>query len=237
LPPLSRGYNKFFVCLCLVRLSGTPRFMTNEQTQSVKQTSSFWTDLGPVIAYVVIFNLARRMIDKTQEFSLFGYMVPGEDAPLYIGMLVFVVAIIIALVHSKLKTGKVSLMLKVTAVIVLGAAAITLGFKSPTVFKMKPTAINLLFGFTILGSLAMGKNVFQILFKGAYQLPDKAWRTLAFRWGIFFIFLAGLNEYIWRNYSTDFWTNFKLAGVLPITFVFVLLNMPLLMKYMKTPNS
>jgi len=211
--------------------------MTKQQIEPPKQASSFWADLGPVIVYVVVFNLARRMIDKTQDFSLFGYIVPGEDAPLYIGALVFAVAIILAVIYSKIKTGKVSLMLKVTAVIVLGTAAITLGFKSPTVFKMKPTAINLLFGITILGSLAMGKNVFQILFKGAYQLPDKAWRTLAFRWGVFFIFLAGLNEYIWRNYSTDFWTNFKLAGVLPITFIFVLINMPLLMKHMKNPNS
>jgi len=197
-----------------------------------KQKPSMWADLGPVIAYVLVFNFARKMIDADSPFNLLGMSVPGEDAPLYIGALVFAVAIIIAVIHSKMKTGQVSIMLKVTAVIVLGTAAITIGFKNPTVFKMKPTAINLLFGGTILGSLAMGKNVFKLMFAEVYKLPEKAWRTLAFRWGIFFLFLALLNEYIWRNYSVKFWTDFKLIGMLPITLVFTMLNMPLLMKHM-----
>ncbi|MCF6220742.1 MAG: septation protein IspZ [Robiginitomaculum sp.] len=201
-------------------------------TISQKPKSSMWTDLGPVLAYVLIFNLARKMIDADSPFNLLGMSVPGEDAPLYIGALVFAVAIIIAVIHSKMKTGQVSIMLKVTAIIVLGTAAITIGFKSPTVFKMKPTAINLLFGGTILGSLALGKNVFKLMFAEVYKLPEKAWRTLAFRWGIFFLFLAILNEYIWRNYSVKFWTDFKLIGMLPITLVFTMLNMPLLMKHM-----
>ncbi len=203
-----------------------------ETPPSPKPQSSMWTDLGPVIAYVIVFNIARRMIDKGAEFNLLGMTVPGEDAPLYIGTLVFALAIIIAVIYSKLKTGKVSVMLWVTAIIVLGTAAITLGLKSPTVFKMKPTAINLLFGITILGSLAIGKNVFRQLFASVYNLPDKVWRVFAFRWGLFFLFLAGVNEFIWRNFSVDFWSNFKLVGVLPITFLFILLNMPLLMKHM-----
>ncbi|MBL4854546.1 MAG: septation protein IspZ [Robiginitomaculum sp.] len=199
---------------------------------SPQHKPSMWTDFGPVIAYVLVFNIARKMIDKTAEFNLLGMSVPGEDAPLYIGTIVFAVAIITAVIYSKIKTGKVSVMLWVTAIIVLGTAAITLGLKSPTVFKMKPTAINLLFGITILGSLAIGKNVFRQLFANIYTLPDKVWRVFAFRWGLFFLFLAGVNEFIWRNFSVDFWSNFKLVGVLPITFLFILLNMPLLMKHM-----
>ena len=198
-----------------------------------KPSSSIWTDLGPVIAYVLVFNLARRLIDKTQTFNLLGISVPGEDAPLYIGALVFAVAIIIAIAVSKLKTGRVSVMLWVTGIIVLGTAAITIGFKNPVVFKMKPTAINLLFGSAILGSLAMGKNLFKIMMGQAYTLPDTAWRTLAFRWGIFFFAMAALNEYIWRNYSTDFWSNFKLVGMFPLTILFTLVNLPLLMKHIK----
>ncbi len=204
-----------------------------EQTDSKpKHNSSFWSDFGPVLAYVLVFNISRRMIEREADFNLLGLIVPGEDAPLYIGTIVFAIAIIIALVYSKLKTGQISFMLWVTAIIVLGSAAITIGLKSPTVFKMKPTAINLLFGFTVLGSLAMGKNIFRKMFDGVYHLPDNIWRIFAFRWGLFFLFLAGLNEFIWRTTSTDFWSNFKLFGMLPITFLFVLLNMPLLMKYM-----
>ena len=202
------------------------------EIESKKSKPSMLTDLGPVIAYVVVFNIARRKIDADSPFNLFGMSVPGADAPLYIGALVFAIGIVIAVIHSKIKTGQISIMLKVTAIIVLGTAAITIGLKSPTVFKMKPTAINLLFGGTILGSLAMGKNVFKLMFAEVYKLPEKAWRTLAFRWGIFFIFLAILNEYIWRNYSVKFWTDFKLIGMFPITLLFTMLNMPLLLKHM-----
>lgn len=186
------------------------------------------TDFAPVLAYVIVYNIARRM---------------WPESALYIGAAVFAIAIVIAVIHSKLKTGKVSIILWVSAVIVLGTVAITFIFQNKTIFYMKPTAINLLYGCTILGSLAFGKNVFQKIFAHAYTLPDHAWRTLAFRWGIFFLFLAGLNEFIWRTTSEAFWSNFKLMGTIPITFVFVLLNMPLLMKHMpefaqeKTPNT
>ncbi len=205
---------------------------TSDSIPQKANTSSIWTDLGPVIAYVLVFNIARRMIDKTQEFNLLGLKVAGQDAALYIGTLVFALAIVISVIYSKLKTGKVSIMLWVTAVIVLGAAAITIGFRNPVIFMMKPTAINLLFGFTILGSLAAGKNIFQQMMGGSMHMPSQAWRVYAFRWGIFFLFLAGLNEFIWRNFSQDFWSNFKLFGMFPITFGFVLLNMPFLMKHM-----
>ena len=211
--------------------------MTHMHSEQTKHTSSIWTDLGPVMAYVLVFNLARKYIDKEAEFNLLGTMVPGEDAPLYIGTLVFALAIIIAVIVSKLKTGKVSIMLWVTAVIVLGTAAITIGFKNPTFFKMKPTAINLLFSGAIFGSLTLGKNVFKMMMGGAYQLPDKVWRTLAFRWGVFFIFLAAVNEFIWRNFSTDFWSNFKLMGMFPLTIIFTLLNLPLMMKYLPQENQ
>ncbi|MEE9271939.1 MAG: inner membrane-spanning protein YciB [Robiginitomaculum sp.] len=210
---------------------------TKTTTAEPKHNSSIWTDLGPVIAYVLMFNLARKFINKEAEFNLLGQIVPGQDAPLYIGTLVFAIAIIIAVIVSKIKTGKVSIMLWVTAVLVLGAAAITIGFKNPTIFKMKPTAINLLFSGAILGSLAMGKNVFKAMMGGAYDLPDKVWRTLAFRWAIFFIFLAVVNEFVWRNYSTDFWSNFKLMGMFPLTLIFTMLNLPLMMKYMKNEDK
>ncbi|HHL43416.1 MAG TPA: septation protein IspZ [Hellea balneolensis] len=196
----------------------SPEKGTENSPEKPTHTSSMWTDLGPVIAYVIVFNLARRFTDS--------------DTALYIGTGVFALAIIIAVIVSKVKTGHVSVMLWVTAVIVLGSAAITIGLKNPTVFKMKPTALNVLFGASILGSLAMGKNLFRLMLGEVYTLPDAAWRTLAFRWGVFFFFLAGLNEYIWRTYSTDFWSNFKLMGMFPITIAFTMLNLPLLLKHM-----
>ncbi len=187
-----------------------------------KKPSSMWVDLGPVLAYVLTFNVARRF---------------SPDNALYIGAGVFAVAILIAVIYSRVKLGKVSAMLWVSAVIVIGSAAITIIFQNKTVFYMKPTAINILFGLTILGSLAMGKNVFKLMMGEVYKLPDSAWRTLAWRWGFFFLFLAGVNEYIWRNYSEAFWSNFKLAGMMPLTLVFTMLNLPLLMKHMSAQEQ
>lgn len=180
--------------------------------------SSLMVDLGPVIAYVVAFNVARRFTDATTA--------------LYIGAVVISIAIVIAVVYSKKKFGRVSVLLWVSAILIVGSAAITLLFQDERIFKIKPTAINLLYGGMILGSLAMGKNVFKMLMGEVYTLPDNAWRTLAFRWGMFFIFLAGLNEYIWRTQTTEFWSNFKFFGMFPITIVFAMLNVPLLMKHM-----
>lgn len=182
-----------------------------------RKPNNLLVDMGPVIAYVIAFNVARRFTDA--------------DTALYIGAVVIAVAIVMAVVYSKKAYGKVSVLLKVSAVLIVGSVAITLGFRNPIVFKMKPTALNLLYGGMILGSLAMGKNVFKLLMGEVYTLPDQAWRTLAFRWGIFFLFLAGLNEFIWRTQSTEFWSNFKFFGMFPITMVFAMLNVPLLMKH------
>ena len=187
------------------------------QNGTKRKPKSTLIDLGPVIAYIAVFAWARRTYDP--------------DTALYIGACVFAVTITLAVIYSFLKYKKVSTLLWVSAIIVTGSAAITIGFKNPTVFKMKPTAIHLLFGGTILGSLALGKNVFRSLMGEYYKLPDTTWRTLALRWGIFFLFLAGLNEFVWRNFSTDFWTYFKLWGMFPITLIFTFANVPLLLKH------
>lgn len=196
-------------------MNETPMPTTNKKP-------SLWIDYGPILAYVIVFNIARRF---------------NPDTALYIGAGVFAISVIIAIVFSKLKYNKVSAMLWVTAIIVIGSAAITIIFQNKTIFYMKPTAINILFGLTIIGSLIMGKNVFKLMMGEVYTLPDTVWRTLAWRWGFFFLFLAGVNEYIWRNYSEAFWSNFKLAGMMPLTIVFTMLNLPLLMKYMKLEDD
>lgn len=185
--------------------------------------NSMLVDLGPVIAYVLAFNIARRFTDATTA--------------LYIGAVVISIAIAVAVIYSKKKFGRVSVLLWVSAILIIGSAAITLIFQDERIFKIKPTAINLLYGAMILGSLALGKNVFKMLMGEVYSLPDDAWKTLAFRWGVFFIFLAGLNEYIWRTQSTEFWSNFKFFGMFPITMIFAMANVPLLLKHQPNPDE
>ncbi|MFM2281438.1 MAG: intracellular septation protein, partial [Pseudomonadota bacterium] len=65
----------------------------------------------------------------------------------------------------------------------------------------------------------------------AFQLDAIGWNKLTLRWGLFFLFLAVLNEVVWRNFSTDAWVTFKVWGTMPITFLFTLSQMPLIMKH------
>jgi intracellular septation protein len=54
------------------------------------------------------------------------------------------------------------------------------------------------------------------------KLSDEAWIKLSQRFSVFFIFLALLNEVIWRNFSTEFWVNFKVFGMMTISFIFTI---------------
>ena len=96
---------------------------------------------------------------------------------------------------------------------------------------MKPTIVNALFGFALLGGLAFGKSLLGYVFNAAFQLDAEGWRKLTIRWGIFFLFLAVLNEVVWRNFSDDTWVAFKVWGTMPITIIFTLAQMPLVLKH------
>ena len=76
-----------------------------------------------------------------------------------------------------------------------------------------------------------------IMFDAAFHLSDAGWRKLTWRWGFFFFFLAGLNEALRRVLTTDAWVNFKVFGILPLTFVFVLTQVPLMMRHEIRPED
>ncbi len=124
-------------------------------------------------------------------------------------------------------------MLLITAVVVGVFGGLTIWLHNPVFVKMKPTVINLLFAAAIFGGLAFKQNVMKILFQSSLDMPERIWRTLAVRYGFFFIFLAGLNEVIWRNFSESFWVNFKLVGVVALTLAFAAANIPLIARNMK----
>jgi len=97
---------------------------------------------------------------------------------------------------------------------------------------MKPTVISLLFaGALFLGKLFTKKPLIKILFQNTSDLEEEGWQKLNNRWVYFFIFLAILNEIVWRTQSEAFWVNFKVWGLLPISFLFGLSQLPLMIKY------
>jgi len=144
---------------------------------------------------------------------------------------VFMVAALTAVAVTYAITRHLAIMPMVTAVIVLVFGTLTLVLHNDLFIKVKPTIIYVLFGGTLLGGLAFGKPLLGILLDQMFTLTDEGWRKLTLRWALFFLALAVLNEVVWRTQTTDFWVAFKVFGVVPLTFVFGALQMPLLKKY------
>jgi intracellular septation protein len=143
----------------------------------------------------------------------------------------FMVAVLVALAVAYAKTGRIEVMPLVTAVIVLVFGGLTLVLHDELFIKLKPTIIYVLFGGTLLGGLALGKPLLGMVFDAMFHLTDEGWRKLTWRWALFFFALAVANEIVWRTQTTDFWVSFKLFGVVPLTFLFGALQMPLINKY------
>jgi intracellular septation protein len=141
------------------------------------------------------------------------------------------VATVIALAISWSMTRTLPMMPLISGIVVLVFGALTLWLHNDTFIKMKPTIVNTLFGAILLGGLLFGKSLLGYVFDSAFKLDAEGWRKLTFRWGLFFIFLAIANEVVWRNFSTDAWVSFKVWGIMPITIVFTLSQMPLIQKH------
>ena len=146
-------------------------------------------------------------------------------------ILPFMIATVIAVLFSYILEKKIPIMPTVGAGIVLVFGGLTIYFDNEVFFKMKPTIINLLFAAILYGGIMIKKPLLKILLGAALKLKEEGWRILTLRWIGFFIALAILNEIVWRTQSTDVWVNFKVFGILPITFLFTMIQFPLIKKY------
>jgi intracellular septation protein len=147
----------------------------------------------------------------------------------------FMVAVAATLAVSYALTRRLPIMPGVTAIIVLVFGGLTLILHDATFIKIKPTIIYALFGAVLLGGLFFNKPLLGVVFDSLFRLTEDGWRKLTWRWTIFFFGLAVLNEIVWRNASTNVWVDFKVFGVMPLTFLFGALQVPLLRKYAAEP--
>ena len=129
---------------------------------------------------------------------------------------------------------------KIPKIPIIGAALVTvfggltLYFDDKIFFYMKPTIVNILFaGILFIGNFFLKKNLLKSLLETSIKLEDQGWEILNQRWTLFFIFLAILNELVWRTQSEDFWVKFKVFGIIPITLVFTMFQINLINKYKK----
>lgn len=144
---------------------------------------------------------------------------------------VLMVSVVLSLIGSWILTKHVPIMPLVTCIAVLVFGSLTLVFHDDLFIKLKPTIVNSLFGMTLLGALAFGKPLLPVILDSVLQLTEEGWKKLTFRWGFFFFFLAIMNEAVWRTQTTDFWVMFKAFGTMPITIVFALAQVPLILKH------
>jgi intracellular septation protein len=144
---------------------------------------------------------------------------------------VMMVTVVVTLSVSYALLRRLPIMPLVTAIIVVIFGSLTLIFHNETFIKMKPTVLYLLFGGALLGGLAFNRPLLPVLFDGALNVTAEGWRKLTWRWALFFLALAVLNELIWRTQTTDLWVAFKTFGIMPLTILFALSQAPLVMRY------
>ena len=172
----------------------------------------FATDFGPLLIFFIIY------------FS--------NENDLKTAITPFIIATIISLIVVYILERKISMVPLLSGVLITLFGGLTLYFDNKIFFYMKPTIINLLFaGILYFGKFFTEKPLLRVLFQNAFNLENEGWKKLNSRWIGFFIFVALLNEIVWRTQTEAFWVNFKVWGLIPISFLFAASQVPLINKY------
>ena len=177
-----------------------------------KPLIKFAADFGPLLIFFIIYF--------NGENSLRSAIPP------------FIIATLIALIVIYILEKKIPMVPLVSGVLITLFGGLTLYFDNKIFFYMKPTIINLLFaGVLFFGKYFTEKPLLKIFFQNSINLQDEGWKKLNYRWIAFFLLVAALNEIVWRTQSEAFWINFKVWGLLPISFLFAASQYPLINKY------
>lgn len=173
----------------------------------------------------------------TELGPLIVFFVANAKANLFVATAAFMVAVVVAMIASYVVTRHVPVMAIVTAVVVLVFGTLTLVLHDETFIKMKPTIVYLLFAAVLGGGLLFGRSFIAIMFDQMFNLTPQGWRALTLRWALWFAAMAVLNEIVWRTQTTDFWVAFKAFGMVPLTMVFAVTQMPLIKRTHLEPAS
>jgi intracellular septation protein len=205
-------------------LERDPADPRKEKKEAINPVLKLVLELGPLMVFFFANTRGAWLAEKFPALAELG-------GPIFIATGLFMAATVIALAVSWLLVRTLPIMPLVSGIVVLVFGALTLYLQDDVFIKMKPTIVNTLFGVVLLGGLAFGKSLLGYVFDSAFRLDAEGWRKLTLRWGLFFLFLAVLNEVVWRNFSTDFWVAFKVWATIPITVLFTACQMPLIMRH------
>lgn len=174
-------------------------------------------ELGPII---VFFYANGQYADETGS----GGIIPATK--------VFMVAMAISMICSKIFLKKIAVMLWVSAALVGIFGGLTIYFDSEIFIKIKPTILYSFFAIVLLGGYAMGKPFMKTLMEAGFPpVEEIAWMKMSRNWGLYFVFSAVLNEILWRNLSNADWISAKIWVFMPMSFIFAMSQMPIIMKH------
>jgi intracellular septation protein len=177
-----------------------------------KSFLKFITDFGPLLIFFTIYYKS-------------GNNLSAAIPPL-------IIATLIAVTIMYFVEKKIPYVPLIGAIVISLFGGLTLYFDNPIFIYIKPTIVNIIFAvILIVSNIYFNKNFLKLFLQTAFQLNDEGWKKLNFRWAYFFIFLAILNEIVWRTQPEATWVNFKVWGMLPITIIFTGMQMPLINKY------
>jgi len=172
----------------------------------------FTTDFGPLLIFFIIYFNGENNLKAA---------IPP-----------FIVATLISLTIIYFLEKRVPMMPLISGILISVFGGLTIYFDNKIFFYMKPTIINLLFAIILLfGKYFTQKPLLKIFFNNSLNLKDEGWKKLNYRWVGFFIFVAILNEIVWRTQTETMWVNFKVWGLLPVSFIFIASQIPLINKY------
>lgn len=153
--------------------------------------------------------------------------------PLILATIAMVVTTFFALIISYILTKKIAKVALFSAIILSIFGGLTIFLQDEIFIKLKPTIINLIFAMILFYGYFVKKPFLSHLFGEQIKMNSQAWLKLSLRFACFFVALAILNEIIWRNFSTDFWVQFKVFGMTPISMCFMMLQLPFINREMK----
>ncbi|MGF1501047.1 MAG: septation protein A [Paracoccaceae bacterium] len=199
-------------------------------------------EIGPLAVFFLSFQYGEEMLAWPAVAAGLGGLIgaealEGKTGPLFLATTTFMAAIAVSLSVSWALTRSLPRMAVVTAIVVAVFGGLTLILQDETFIKMKPTVVNGLFAIILGIGLVQGRSYLKYLMGETLPLDDAGWMIFTRRWVGFFLFLAVLNEVIWRTQSDAFWVAFKTFGNLPLTLLFMLAQVPLLQRHLIEDES
>jgi len=198
-----------------------------DETAAAKPKKSGWVnivvDYGPILLFFLVY---RHFAPKDHSATV------QEVTAVIYGTVAFMVGAVIALAISLVKLGKVSPMLLLSTALIVFFGGLTVLLRDPVFIQLKPTVIYLLFGTALIGGWYKRKALLKTLLEAAFEgLDDAGWMLLSRNWGVFFLFLAALNEGFRQWLSFSGWLQSKLYVFLPLSFLFTFAHMPMLLRH------